>query len=96
MTDLEARYGRQRRLPEVGERGQELLGAAVCRVASTPAGDVAREYLARAGVGGVVQAKAPTENAFPHAGVYRFAAPRQFGAGAYAALSEVLRVLGRR
>ncbi|HEX9619961.1 MAG TPA: hypothetical protein VF989_07500 [Polyangiaceae bacterium] len=94
MSDDGARFSRQRRLPEVGERGQALLGAARARVTATPAGDVAREYLVRAGFGAVLVEAAAPAPPFPHSQAYRFDAPRQFGAGASYALGEVRRVLG--
>lgn len=56
--DERQRYARQVQLTEIGPAGQALLMATRVSVPAGPAGEVAADYLARAGVG--IDPDAPT------------------------------------
>lgn len=83
---------RQCRLPEVGERGQSRLEAAEVAVSQTEGADVERAYLLGAGcrVADSLEAASP----FAHGELFRFAASRAVGAGAWRALRQIRGVLG--
>jgi hypothetical protein len=93
MTSGNERYSRQLRLPEVGSQGQSAIGAGRLVVDATSSGEVARDYLLRAGARVTTQAGAPRP-AFPHEWAFRFAAPREWAEGCARALLELRRLLG--
>jgi hypothetical protein len=89
------RYAPQRRLLEVGERGQAtLLALSVCVPARGLAADVCAEYLRRAGVGSVEIDDVNEPPPFRHAALFRFGAPAAVAEGAWRALQELRRALG--
>lgn len=81
-------FARQKLLPEVGERGQQLLREAVVEVPAGPSAAVATDYLERAGVGRV-RPVAATAPAFPHAAAFRHGASAELGCGAWQALAGI-------
>jgi molybdopterin/thiamine biosynthesis adenylyltransferase len=87
------RFTRQRRLAEVGERGQERIQNAVVRVAATPDGVVAALYLSRAGVQRIELSATGEAPEFTHATSFRHAASRQIGEGSWRALAAIVGVL---
>jgi hypothetical protein len=93
MLPFEDRYTRQRRLPEVGPKGQERLCQANLRIASHPDVELELDYLARAGVAGVrVDPTAPAL-AFPWTDWFEHDAALGVARGAWYALSRIKREL---
>jgi len=88
------RHLRQRRLPEVGDRGQAAIAGAPFRVAAGDEAVAEREYLVRAG-GTVTLDPALSPEPFPHAASFRHGVPRRHAAGAWRALRQItLRIAG--
>jgi len=89
------RYHRQERLAEIGAAGQARLAAASHRVCGDDGALTELVYLERAGVRAVsIDALAPPRP-FAHAAVFRHAASRAHGAGAWRAVRAVTELLGR-
>jgi sulfur-carrier protein adenylyltransferase/sulfurtransferase len=94
-----ARYGRQVRLPEIGEAGQERLSAATVALSATGfAREIEATYLRLAGARPVsadadVRPRAVKD---PASLGLRHAAAREVGEGAFFALSAMHAVLGPR
>jgi hypothetical protein len=88
------RYARQRLLAAVGDAGQERIAAASYAVVTeaTLAGQVEREYLARAGAQQFSPATTSTP-LFTHASAFRNDAAREFAAGTWRALAQLKHVL---
>ena len=93
MSGAKPRYERQMRLAEVGEAGQQRIIASRLQVAPSTEGEVEVMYLERAGVTRVDERDAPAQP-FKHQMVFRHAAPKAFGAGAWRALRQLTGVLG--
>jgi hypothetical protein len=87
-------WSRQRRLPEVGDHGQQRLASAALQVRGSDGAIIETEYLHRAGVERIEIL--PRANALPfaHEAHFRFFASRRIGAGAWRALEKIRRVLG--
>lgn len=85
-------FARQKLLPEVGERGQQLLRDAALDVPAGPSAEVAIDYLRRAGVGRVRLTEGAADT-FPHAAFFRHAASHELGRGAWQALERIRGVL---
>jgi hypothetical protein len=96
MLPFEDRYSRQRKLPEVGPRGQERLARTPLTVAPRVPGSDLFElcYLLRAGVESVTVSNLRPEAPSAHERVFRFAAPRALAVGALGALSQLRREIG--
>ena len=94
MLPFEDRYTRQRRLPEVGPKGQERLSLAELSVAEHP--DVALEldYLARAGAEQAQIDPAAPALSFPWASWFEHEAALGVARGAWCALSRIKGALG--
>jgi len=82
------RYLRQRRLPEVGDRGQAAIAVAHFHVAAGDGAETEREYLVRAG-GTVTLDPSLSPAPFVHAALFQHAAPRRHAAGAWRALRQL-------
>jgi hypothetical protein len=93
MTELEDRYTRQRRLPEVGAAGQARILAATVEVRGRDGAIIETEYLYRAGVERLSIAPNREPVPFAHEAHFRFFASRRIAAGAWRALGELRRVL---
>lgn len=89
----EDRYTRQRRLREVGERGQARLAAARVVVEGRDGADTEARYLERAGVSQVLRDEDAAPRAFAHAERFRNAACQSEAAAAWRALQKTLAVL---
>lgn len=87
-------YDRQRRLPEVGDAGQERLRDAVALVRGSDGAIIETEYLHRAGVERLSITPGLEPEPFRHERFFRFWGPRRIGAGAWRALRSMRRVLG--
>lgn len=94
MSD-EDRHTRQRRLREVGDRGQALLSAASVLVEGRDAAATEALYLERAGVLEVRCDADAAPRAFVHAELFRNAACRSEAAAAWRALQKTLAVLNQ-
>lgn len=94
MLPFEDRYTRQRRLPEVGPRGQERLRQAQLSVAPHPDVDLELDYLARAGAGEARIEPAAPALAFPWTDWFEHAAALGVARGAWCALSRIKGELG--
>lgn len=94
MLPFEDRLTRQRRLPEVGARGQERLCAAELSVAPHPDVDVELDYLGRAGVASAQLDPAAELLAFPLAASFEHAAALGVARGAWCALARIRSELG--
>lgn len=92
MTD---RYTRQSRLAEVGDEGQARIRAARLSVGDGPEAWSEREYLERAGAR-VTTVPGLEGASFAHATVFRHAASRRLGAGAWRALGALRELLPER
>ena len=90
------RFARQRLLTAVGELGQARIVAATYQVGddATPASQVAREYLERAGA--ILFEPASASPPFAHAEELRHPAAREFAEGAWRALTQLRQVLELR
>jgi len=89
----EDRYTRQRRLREVGDRGQARLAAACVVVEGREGADTEARYLERAGVREVLRDAGTAPRPFVHAELFRNAACRSEAAAAWRALQKALAVL---
>ena len=80
---------RQIRLREIGVEGQARIASASVEVRGRDGSFTELQYLHRAGVerAAIVPEKEPTP--FLHAGLFRHAAARQLGAGAFRALVRI-------
>jgi hypothetical protein len=87
------RYTRQRRLAEVGDRGQARIAAAHYSVGASAEGWIEREYLERAGAGAVTSVAALEVAPFAHAGTFRHRASLRIAAGSWRALVALRRTL---
>lgn len=94
MLPFEDRYTRQRRLPEVGQRGQERLSQAQFCVAQHPDIELEVDYLARAGAGEVRVDPAAPALAFPWSAWFEHDAALGVARGAWCALSRIKGELG--
>lgn len=96
MLPFEDRYSRQRKLPEVGPRGQSALARSVLQVPSRVAGSEIVElcYLRRAGVEHVTLSSLQLGPSSAHAAQFHFTATRTLAVGALGALSQLRRELG--
>jgi hypothetical protein len=92
---MEDRFARQRRLPEIGERGQALIGAECFRVAAGREASMERDYLARAGAGMVAVNAELSPEPFAHAACFRHEAPRRHAAAAWRAFRQIMRLVAR-
>jgi hypothetical protein len=88
------RYARQRMLAAVGDQGQQRIARATYVVSadSALASSVEREYLTRAGAEHFHE-RLDAPAAFAHAGVFQYAAARDFAAGAWRALAQLRNAL---
>ncbi len=89
MLPFEDRYSRQRRLVEVGPAGQRRLGQSRVRVAAHADVEIEREYLERAGVGGVDVDSQASPVDFPWQAEFSFAAAAGVARGAFSALRRI-------
>ena len=96
MLPFEDRYTRQRRLPEVGPRGQERLCSTRLRVGRHPDVELELEYLARAGVVAVVADEPLPAPEFPFASWFEHEASLGLARGAWCALSRIRAELGAK
>jgi hypothetical protein len=94
MLPFEDRYTRQRRLAEVGPKGQERLSQARLCVASHPDVELELDYLARAGLAEVRVDPAAPALAFPWTAWFEHDAALGVARGAWCALSRIRRELG--
>jgi hypothetical protein len=88
------RYCRQRKLPEVGERGQAAIAGAELELRGDDGAIIESEYLHRAGAERVTILPGMEPDPFVHEGHFRFVASRRIGAGAWRALAKLRRTLG--
>jgi hypothetical protein len=86
-------WSRQRRLPEIGDRGQALIAGASFEVRGGDGAILESEYLHRAGAERVVIMPRAEPVPFAHESFFRFAASRRVAAGAWRALSALRRTL---
>jgi len=93
MLPFEDRYSRQRRLPEVGTAGQRRLEQGSLVLAAHPGADLERDYLVRAGVGGVSVDHASGAAAFPWADEFEVDVCRDIARGAWSALAHLRQLL---
>jgi hypothetical protein len=89
MLPFEDRYSRQRRLPEVGSRGQERLRATEVVIAEHPDVELELEYLVRAGLRRVTVDPAGAASSFPWAAWFEHGAALGVARGAWSALSRI-------
>jgi len=89
----EDRYARQRRLPEVGDAGQQRIFDAVLEVRGSDGALIEAEYLMRAGVERLSLTPRAEPEPFAHAGAFEHAAPARIAAGAWRALGQLRRVI---
>jgi hypothetical protein len=96
VLPFEDRYTRQRQLPEVGMAGQARIAEHVASLISEHplANEVARAYLARAGVRRFETPPHRSQVSFPHAQYFESVEARQFAEGAHLALSQLRHALG--
>lgn len=88
-------WARQRILQEVGDDGQQKLAAASVQVSgSGRAAAVCTDYLRRAGVSNIAVDSSADEPPFAYSELFRHAASRELGAGAWHALNIIRQVLG--
>jgi hypothetical protein len=90
------RFVRQRTLAAVGDAGQERLGAASFAIEHehTVSSATERHYLERAGATHFVASEGQREP-FAHAEAFRHQVARDFAEGAWRALDQIQRVLGK-
>ena len=93
MLPFEDRYTRQRRLPEIGARGQERLLASRVKLDTAPGSDIEAEYLRRAGVQVVGEQASAVE--FPLRAEFGHDASRSVAEGAWSALRKIREALAR-
>ena len=86
-------HSRQRRLPEVGERGQDRIERAHAEVQGTDGAVTEAQYLARAGIGSLSLSPGQSATPFKHKRAFRFDAPRRVGSGAWRALRTLRAIL---
>jgi hypothetical protein len=88
------RYARQRLLAVVGDPGQSRIAGATFSVdeAASPAAQVEREYLTRAGATQFLPRSGPAPE-FAHAAAFSSDAARDFGGGAWRALAQLRSIL---
>lgn len=87
-------YSRQRRLPEVGDAGQERLERAELDIEAGPAAASELTYLLRAGVGkAIVTRRLAPKVPFAHSAHFRFAPSRTLAEGAWRALRKIQAVI---
>jgi hypothetical protein len=89
------RYGRQRRLSEIGEAGQAKLLGAHAHVAGGDGALTELVYLHRAGLSAVTMDALAVPRPFAHAAQFRHAAARRHAAGAWRALRTIGELVGR-
>ena len=94
MLPFEDRFSRQRRLPEVGPRGQERLASAELRIARHADVELELDYLARAGVTNASLDPAGAPLPFPWTDWFEHDAALAVARGAWCALSRIRRELG--
>jgi len=94
MLPFEDRYSRQRRLAEVGPKGQERLRQAQLRVADHPDVELELDYLARAGAVELRVDPAAPALAFPWTAWFEHDAALGVARGAWCALSRIRGELG--
>jgi hypothetical protein len=87
-------YIRQKRLREIGDRGQLILSRATATIPSGFAAEPAREYLLRSGVGSVILGEESSPLEFAHARYFRFENCRNYAAGAWLATQLIVEILG--
>jgi hypothetical protein len=90
MTDP---YLRQKRLREIGEPGQLVLGRAAVTIPAGFATEPAREYLCRSGVGSVILGQEASPREFAHASYFRFETCKSYAAGAWLATKLIVEIL---
>lgn len=93
MLPFEDRYSRQRRLPEVGERGQLALDHARPVLPLHAGTQVEKEYLYRSGVVHFSHCRDRIPPRFAHADWFQFTAALHVAQGAASALSRIRAVL---
>lgn len=93
MLPFEDRYSRQRRLPEVGARGQIALEQARPVIRRHAGLSIEQEYLCRSGVGSSTVDEQAVPRLFAHAPSFQFAGPSQVAQGAWCALQVVREIL---
>jgi hypothetical protein len=87
-------WSRQRRLPEVGDSGQQRIAARSFEVRGADGAILESEYLHRAGAERVRIMPRAEPQPFVHERFFRFAASRRVAAGAWRALDKLRRTLG--
>jgi len=92
MTEVDERYTRQVRLPEVGASGQARIAEATLSVGQGAAAQVEREYLERAGVRHILTRELELQP-FAHAQHFSHAGCREVARGAWLALRELRALL---
>ena len=92
---MEDRFTRQRRLPEIGDRGQARIAAECFRVAAGEEAWMERDYLARAGAGVVAINAELSPAPFVHARHFRHEATRRHASAAWRALRQIMRLVQR-
>jgi hypothetical protein len=92
--DAEHPLTRQIRLAEVGVDGQARLACSSLEVRGRDGSLAEFAYLHRAGVERLALKPDLPASPFAHAALFRHAGPRQLGAGAWRALTQIRHVLG--
>lgn len=87
-------FSRQRRLAEVGDRGQERIEAHAGRVPAAPGARLELAYLFRAGVQTLELSPRVPLKQCPHGSVFRHSPARAAAEGAWRALCQLKEALG--
>lgn len=96
MLPFQDRYSRQRKLPEVGKRGQQRIEALHAVVQGGPEALVELAYLERAGVRQLeLRETSATEASpsWPHSECFAHPGPRNVALGAWGALRRIRQAL---
>ncbi len=95
MLPFQDRYSRQRKLPEVGQRGQQRIEALRVVVRGGPEALIELAYLERAGAQHVEFEPGPAGSLpdWPHRGHFTHSGPQHVAAGAWMALRRIRQAL---
>ena len=91
MTDL---HIRQKKLREIGDQGQLILGSASATIPAGLTAEPTQEYLHRSGLGSVTLGKETDPREFAHASYFQFEVCRDYAAGAWFATQLIVEILG--
>ena len=92
MLPFQDRYSRQRKLLEVGKRGQARIEALGVVLRGGPEATFAKVYLERAGVS-EIELEAGTPEEWPHGVHFEHGGPSKVARGAWTALHPELKFL---